>query len=124
MDKSVRVFKLRTQTEEQLVGELGKLQTELSQLRIAKIAGGTANKLGRIGIVRKAIAKYLTIINEKRRQAVKNQFKGKSLKPLDIRVKKTRAIRRKLTKKQREAVLVKTQKKLNNFGLRKFALKA
>ncbi|EAR89976.2 ribosomal protein L35 (macronuclear) [Tetrahymena thermophila SB210] len=124
MDKSVRVFKLRTQTEEQLVGELGKLQTELSQLRIAKIAGGTANKLGRIGIVRKAIAKYLTIINEKRRQAVKDQFKGKSLKPLDIRVKKTRAIRRKLTKKQREAVLVKTQKKLNNFGLRKFALKA
>lgn len=62
MDKSVRVFKLRTQTEEALTAELGKLQTELSELRIAKIAGGTANKLGRIGVRQQSIRiKYLSL---------------------------------------------------------------
>ncbi|EGR31427.1 hypothetical protein IMG5_109980 [Ichthyophthirius multifiliis] len=98
MDKKVKVFKLRSQDEKQLTSDIQKLQDELSQLRVAKIAGGTANKLGKIKLVRKSIAKYLTIINEKRRTAVKQEFKGKSLKPLDLRIKKTRAIRRQLTK--------------------------
>ncbi|EGR29919.1 hypothetical protein IMG5_145730 [Ichthyophthirius multifiliis] len=124
MDKKVRVHKLRPQNESQLTTDLQKLQDELSQLRVAKIAGGTANKLGKIKLVRKSIAKYLTVINEKRRSAVKSEFKGKSLKPLDIRIKKTRAIRRKLTKKQRSAVLQRIQKVRDNFGLRKYALRA
>ena len=49
-------------------------------------------------VVRKTIAKYLTVINEKARNQIKLTYKKKGLKPLDIRMKKTRAIRRKLTK--------------------------
>jgi large subunit ribosomal protein L35e len=46
----VRVFKLRNQKEEELQKGLNDLKTELSQLRIAKIAGGTAAKIGKIGV--------------------------------------------------------------------------
>ena len=45
-----RVFKLRNQKEEELLKGLGDLKGELSQLRIAKIAGGSASKVGRIGV--------------------------------------------------------------------------
>jgi len=63
-------------------------------LRVAKVAGGTASKLGRIGVVRKAIAKHLTVLNEKTRAAVRESFAGKKNVPVTYRAKKTRAIRR------------------------------
>lgn len=74
-------------------------------------------------MVRKAIAKHLTVINEKARQEVRTKFAKKSLKPLDIRDKKTRAIRRRMTKKQLEKKTERQWKKLKNFPKRKFALK-
>lgn len=46
----VRVFKLRNQKEEELQKGLNELKVELASLRIAKIAGGTASKLGKIGV--------------------------------------------------------------------------
>jgi large subunit ribosomal protein L35e len=46
----VRVFKLRNQKEEDLQKGLTDLKTELASLRIAKIAGGTASKLGKIHV--------------------------------------------------------------------------
>jgi ribosomal protein L29 len=45
-----RVFKLRNQKEEELLKGLNDLKGELSQLRISKIAGGSASKVGRIGV--------------------------------------------------------------------------
>ena len=50
MDIKLRVHKIRPQTETVLTADLLKLQEELSQLRVAKIAGGTANKLGKIKV--------------------------------------------------------------------------
>ena len=44
--------------------------------------------------------------------------------PLDLRYKKTRAIRRRLTKKESSAITERTHKKLVHFPARKFALKA
>ena len=49
--QKVRVFKLRNQKEEELQKGLGQLREELLSLRTAKIAGGTASKLGRIGVL-------------------------------------------------------------------------
>ena len=63
MEKNLRVFKLRNKSEEELTKNLEGLKKELSELRVAKVGGGTASKLGRIKIVRKSIAKYLTVIN-------------------------------------------------------------
>ena len=50
MSQKFRVFKLRNQVEGELTKGLDKLKEELHTLRTAKVAGGTASKLGRIGV--------------------------------------------------------------------------
>merc|ERR1712025_664189 len=100
-DKKLRVFKLRkVEKTEELTKELDKLKEELNQLRVAKVAGGTSSKLGRIRVVRKAIAKYLTVMNEKYRKELKDKYKDKAenKKPYAIRAKRTRALRRKFSR--------------------------
>ena len=48
--------------------------------------------------VRKSIARVLTVMNQKARQNLRELYKKKKYSPLDLRPKKTRAIRRRLTK--------------------------
>jgi len=48
--------------------------------------------------VRKSIARVLTVTNQKLRQGTRDHYKKKKYLPLDLRPKKTRAIRRRLTK--------------------------
>lgn len=50
-DKKVKVFKLRAKNEQELAKELDQFKNELSTLRVAKVAGGTAAKLGRIKVL-------------------------------------------------------------------------
>jgi len=73
--------------------------------------------------VRKAIAKVLTVINEKRRDQSREDHKKKRT-PYDLRYKKTRAFRKKMTKFERTRKTLKQQKKESNFKLRKYALAA
>jgi large subunit ribosomal protein L35e len=47
-----------------------------------------------------------------------------TLLPLDLRPKKTRALRRALSKEQKALVTAKEQKRANAFPARKYALKA
>ena len=75
-------------------------------------------------LVRKAIAKYLTVINQRNRDKVREQVADKKYKPLDLRGKKTRAIRRRLTNRQKNLKTLRQIKKENNFPLRKFALRS
>lgn len=51
-------------------------------------------------VVRKSIAQVLTVISQKQKFALREAYKNKKLLPLDLRPKKTRAIRRRLTKHQ------------------------
>ena len=48
--------------------------------------------------MRKSIARVLTVTNQKARQNLREYYKKKKYLPLDLRPKKTRAIRRRLTK--------------------------
>jgi hypothetical protein len=48
--------------------------------------------------IRKGIARVLTVTNLKQRQHLREFYKGKKYLPLDLRAKKTRAIRRQLSK--------------------------
>lgn len=73
---------------------------------------------------RKAIAKVLTVINEKRISAARETFKNKKYTPYDLRLKKTRAYRKKLTQHELGIRTAKQQKKEANFRPRKFALAA
>lgn len=51
-------------------------------------------------VVRTSIARVLTVISQKQKAALREAYKKKKLLPLDLRPKKTRAIRRCLTKHQ------------------------
>lgn len=73
--------------------------------------------------MRKAIAKVLTVINEGRRDKARKDYKNKRT-PADLRLKKTRAFRRRLTKDEKSRRTLRQQKKEANFRPRKFALAA
>eukprot|EP00829_Urostomides_striatus_P018143 TRINITY_DN647_c0_g1_i2.p1 TRINITY_DN647_c0_g1~~TRINITY_DN647_c0_g1_i2.p1 ORF type:complete len:133 (-),score=40.84 TRINITY_DN647_c0_g1_i2:66-464(-) len=121
----VKTYELRTKDEKALVEELGKLKAELAKARIGKVsAAATQVKASKIRVLRKDIARLLTIINEKRRDASRLAFKKKKYKPIDQRVKGTRASRRKLTTFEKTRKTVKALKKRNCNPLRKFALEA
>lgn len=51
-------------------------------------------------VVRLSIAQVLTVISQKQKAALREVYKNKKYLPLDLRPKKTRAIRRRLTKHQ------------------------
>ncbi|GLC41134.1 60S ribosomal protein L35 [Pleodorina starrii] len=127
----VKMHELRTKSKQELITQLKDLKSELSALRVAKVTGGAPNKLSKIKVVRKSIARVLTVYKQSQRTAVRNTIneenskkKGRKFLPLDLRAKKTRAIRRALTKEQANKKLDKEVKREKAFPKRKFALKA
>merc|ERR1711970_288219 len=118
----IKARDLRGKKKEELLKQLDDLKNELSQLRVAKVTGGAASKLSKICVVRKSIARVLTVINQT--ENLRKFYKGKKYKPLDLRPKKTRAIRRQLTKHEASLKTRKQQKKDLLYSMRKFAVKA
>lgn len=75
-------------------------------------------------IARKNIARVLTVYNQTQKQHLREEYKDKKYKPLDLRLKKTRAWRRKLTPAEL-AIKSKRQKSRESaFPIRKYALMA
>ncbi|KAF5870215.1 putative 60s ribosomal protein l35 protein [Botrytis fragariae] len=124
LTQNVKTGQLWSKNKADLAKQLGELKTELGQLRTQKIAGGSAAKLTKIHDVRKSIAKVLTVINANQRAQLRLFYKGKKYLPLDLRSKQTRAIRRRLSKHEKELQLEKTKKRSMHFPQRKFAVKA
>ncbi|KAF7993374.1 hypothetical protein HCN44_007877 [Aphidius gifuensis] len=120
----VKCSELRTKDKKELQKQLEDLKTELTNLRVAKVSGGAASKLSKICVVRKAIARVYIIMHQKQKENIRLLYKNKKYKPLDIRPKKTRAIRRKLTPFQAGLKTLKTVRKMSAWPQRKFALKA
>ena len=123
----IKVHELRNKTKAELLAQLKDLKAELALLRVAKVTGGAPNKLSKMyklslslscvykilivlwlcvcvcvcrKVVRLGIAQVLTVISQKQKSALREVYKNKKYIPLDLRPKKTRAIRRRLTKKQ------------------------
>ncbi|CAH1272375.1 RPL35 [Branchiostoma lanceolatum] len=119
----IKAHELRGKKKEELLKQLSELKEELSQLRVAKVTGGAASKLSKIRIVRKSIARVMTVIHQTQKENLRKFYKKKKYIPLDLRYKKTRAIRRALTKGEKNMKSKKTQKKLRLYPLRKYAVK-
>ncbi|CAK7341789.1 unnamed protein product [Dovyalis caffra] len=96
----IKVHELREKSKTELLAQLKELKAELALLRVAKVTGGAPNKLSKIKVVRLSIAQVLTVISQKQKAALREAYKNKKFLPLDLRPKKTRAIRRRLTKHQ------------------------
>ncbi|XP_015108706.1 60S ribosomal protein L35 [Diachasma alloeum] len=120
----VKCSELRTKEKKELLKQLEELKTELTNLRVAKVTGGAASKLSKIRVVRKAIARVYIIMHQKQKENLRLFHKNKKYKPLDLRPKKTRAIRRKLTPFQAGKKTLKEVRKLSAWPVRKYALKA
>lgn len=120
----VRAYELRGKSQKELVKQLEELKKELAQLRVAKVTGSAASKLSKVTEVRKGITRVLTVYTEKQKEEARATFKGKKFLPSDLRNKKTRAIRRRLTASQTRKMTVRKMKRIQNVPKRKFALMA
>lgn len=108
----------------ELTKQLTDLKNELASLRVQKVSSGSANKVSQIHHVRKAIARVLTVMRQNDRNAVKQTLTKKKHLPKDMRVKKTRALRRELTKYEASRETVRQHKKSLLNKVRKYAIKA
>merc|ERR1711881_704819 len=122
----VKCYELRKQSKSKadLTKQLEELKTELANLRVAKVTGGAASKLSKIKVVRKNVARVLTVINETQKGALRQHYATLKYAPLDLRAKKTRAIRRRLTKHEASKKTNRTLNREKYFPLRKYAVKA
>lgn len=141
---TISAAEYRKKKNNELISDLKKLREELQKIRFNKQSGTAVSKLSKIKSLRKQIARVLTIIREntknevisklltKEKKEVKDDkeetitTKIKNLKmkhiPLDLRPKKTRAMRRRLTKFENKLVTLKQLKRKLNFPKRKFAV--
>ncbi|CAN6636150.1 large ribosomal subunit protein uL29B [Trichomonascus vanleenenianus] len=119
----VKTFELRKQTKTQLEGQLVDLKQELAKLRAQQAASNNVRS-NKIGDVRKSIARVLTVINQTQREQVREFYKGKKYIPKDLRAKKTRAIRRRLSVHEAKLKTVRQRKQDIAFPQRKYAIKA
>mmetsp|Transcript_24707 Transcript_24707/g.34527 ORF Transcript_24707/g.34527 Transcript_24707/m.34527 type:complete len:122 (-) Transcript_24707:68-433(-) len=120
----VKAYELRSLNKEELLKTLGDLRKELSELAVAKVTGGAASKIAKIKSVRKSIARVLTVHNQTQKEGLRKASAGSKYISKDLRAKKTRAMRRALTKAERSAKTVRQQKKDTAFPTIKFAVKA
>merc|ERR1712118_60587 len=120
----VKAYELREKSKADLEKQLDELKQELTNLRVAAVTGGAPSKLAKIRVVRKSIARVLTVINQTQKLKLRKSCKNNKYKPLDLRAKKTRAWRRKLSTTDAKRKTLKQRKKLQHFPMRKYALKA
>jgi len=120
----VKAYELRNMTKEELLKTLQELRKELADLHVAKVTDGAASKVARIKGVRKSIARVLTVYNQQQKEGLRKAAAGSKYVPKDLRSKKTRAMRRALTKKERSKKTHKQCRKEAAFPQLKYAIKA
>merc|ERR1712038_1030560 len=120
----VKCSELRTKKKEELTKQLEDLKTEPGSLKVAKVTGGAASKLSKIRVVTKSIARVNIVMHQKQKENLRKFYRGKKYKPLDLRPKKTRAIRRMLTPHEASLKTAKELRKMKAFPKRKYAVKA
>ena len=144
MPKETSAVEYRKKNNTELLADLKKLREELQTIRFTKVTGTAVSKLSKIKPLRKQIARILTIIRENKKTEVISKLLTKETKevvdrkestvsktiknlkmkhlPLDLRPKKTRAIRRKMTKFESKLLTLKLFKRKLSFPMRKFAV--
>jgi len=120
----VSVKQLRLKKKDELLKQLEDFKQELANLRVAKVTGGTASKLSKIHIIRKNIARVLTVMNQHQKDNLRKFYRGKTWVPKQLKPRLTRAKRRELTPKQKSLKTQKELTKLRNWPERRFAVKA
>merc|ERR1712183_79705 len=92
---------LRGKSKEELLKQSEALKQEYATLRVTKLTNATSAKVSKIKVVRKSIAGINIVIRQTTKQNLKKYYKDRKYKPLDMRRKRTRQIRKMLTKHER-----------------------
>ena len=125
LSAKVKAHELREKGKDELLKQLEDLKNELSQLKVAKVSGqGGPSKMAKIKVIRRSIARVLTVYNANERDNLRKAYRTRRYKPLDLRVKRTKAIRARLTSTQAQKKTLRQQKREAYFPIRKYALKA
>merc|ERR1712158_116497 len=99
----LRVASLRGKSREDLEKQLDEFRQELATLRVAKV---------------------LSVMNQAQKLELQKFYRGKSIKPTDLKPRKTRALRRRLNKAEEGAKRVKQIRREQRTAGKKYALKA
>ena len=120
----VKAYELRNMEKDELLKTLGDLRKELSELHVAKVTDGAVSKIAKIKGVRKSIARVLTVHNTKVKEGLRKAAAGSKYLPKDLRSKKTRAMRRALSKAEKAKKTHRQCRKEAAFPKLKYAVKA
>ncbi|PBJ74817.1 60S ribosomal protein L35 [Trypanosoma cruzi cruzi] len=99
MSHHVKIRDLRDKSKDELLKQLMEFKKELSQLRVAQQLNSAGTRLGRIRLIRKSIARILTVLNRNQRESLRKVYAGRRL-----RLAMPKALRPKLTRRRRLAL--------------------
>ena len=114
---------------EALKKRLKEQKTELSQLCVQKGSSAAQSKLCKIRVLKKNIARILTVLSQTKRQEVRKMYSGSNSKrvrdsmPKSLRPKLTHRRRLALTKKEKSIKTSRQLKRESKHPMRKFAIK-
>ncbi|KAL7289347.1 hypothetical protein TKK_0016715 [Trichogramma kaykai] len=81
---NVKCSELRKRDKKALLKQLDEFKTELTTLRVAKVTGGAQNKLSKIRLVRKAIARTMIVMHQKQKENLRLLYKNKKKYALKV----------------------------------------
>lgn len=93
----LKIKELREKDKDGLLKQLAEFKKELSQLRVAQQTSSAASKLGRIGVMRKNVARVLTVLNQKERENLRKFYSDQKKCPV-------KSLKAKLTHRRRLAL--------------------
>ena len=121
----LKIADARGKQKDALLKALKECKTELSTLRVAKQSSAAASKVGKIRVLRKNVARILTVLSQKERDTVRALYTAKkaSAMPKNLRRKLTHRRRLALSKKEKSFKTARVLKKASKFPKRTFAVK-
>ncbi|KEG08440.1 60S ribosomal protein L35 [Trypanosoma grayi] len=99
MSHHIKIRDLREKSKDDMLKQLTEFKKELSQLRVTQQLNTAGARVGRIRIIRKSIARILTVLNQNERENLRKFYSEKKL-----RSSKPKALREKLTHRRRLAL--------------------
>lgn len=99
MSHHLKIRDLRDKKKDDLLKQLTEFKKELSHLRVAEQLNTGNARLGRIRLIRKSIARILTVLNQNERDNLRKFYADK-----ELRLSKPKSLRAKLTHRRRLAL--------------------
>jgi large subunit ribosomal protein L35e len=124
MSTHLKIADARAKSKDDLLKSLKDCKSELSQLRATKQSQSAASKVAKIRVLRKNVARILTVLSTKERDTLKKLYAKKpSAMPKNLRPKLTKSRRLALTKSEKSRKTSRAGKKAAKYPMRKFAVK-